>query len=137
METAGEETFRPNRGITNTYRFADDEVTIRSGGTIRFVDRDRTRDPHTISIVRRRDLPRSFECPACEALEQGHFPNGFEGEPVPVLDQGRPGLDAPGDSLLWGDRQRLSAKVSARPGTTLSFLCVPHPWMQGRIKVVR
>jgi hypothetical protein len=49
---------------------------------------------------------------------------------------GPPGLDQPGDSLLIDAEQPVTrARVTAAPGTTLHFICVIHPWMQGKLKV--
>ena len=31
--------------------------------------------------------------------------------------------------------KQISIKVTAKPGTTLYFLCAVHPWMQGKIVV--
>jgi hypothetical protein len=54
-----------------------------------------------------------------------------------VVNVGGPGLDARGDSLLFGGPfdQAVEAQVTAPAGTTLYYLCVIHPWMQGSIKV--
>jgi hypothetical protein len=47
-----------------------------------------------------------------------------------------PGLDQPGDSLLIDAEHPVTrARVTAAPGTTLRFICVIHPWMQGKLKV--
>ena len=50
------------------------------------------------------------------------------------METGNPGFDAVGDSALFmGDPVR--QKVTAKRGTRLHYLCVIHPWMQGRINV--
>jgi hypothetical protein len=52
-----------------------------------------------------------------------------------VVNVGAPGLDQPGDSLLFFPGESISAEVSAAAGTTLSYLCAIHPWMIGSITV--
>jgi hypothetical protein len=52
-----------------------------------------------------------------------------------VVNAGAPGLDAPGDSLLFFDDQSVTATVSAPSGARLFYLCAIHPWMQGQITV--
>jgi hypothetical protein len=52
-----------------------------------------------------------------------------------VIDVGSPGLDAPGDSLLFFAGESISATISAPAGSTLFYLCAIHPWMQGSISV--
>lgn len=147
VRTIGREIFKPNEFVAATFRFAPEAITVRSGERIRFVDRDQDDDePHTATIVNKADLPSNFdELDACfeggpcgEALA-AHDPNGDQEPPfVLVVNQGQPGLDTAGDSLLFGgdlDNQSISARVTAASGTTLQYLCAIHPWMQGRIKV--
>jgi hypothetical protein len=50
------------------------------------------------------------------------------------LGGGGAGLDARLDTMLIGDASSLTVPVTA-PGTTLHFMCVIHPWMQGTINV--
>jgi hypothetical protein len=53
-----------------------------------------------------------------------------------VVNAGKPGLNQPGDSLLIdADHPVTRARVTASPGTTLHFICVIHPWMQGKLRV--
>jgi plastocyanin len=147
VRTIGREIFKPNQFVKATFRFAPEVITVRSGERIRFVDDDEDNDePHTATIVNQADLPSNFdELDACfeggpcgQALA-AHDPND-DGQPpfILVVNQGQPGLDTPGDSLLFGgnlDNQSIRARVTAAPGTTLAYLCAIHPWMQGKIKV--
>jgi hypothetical protein len=73
-----------------------------------------------------------FECQVCGAALEGHFGGGV---PVPVLEAGNTGLDAPGDSLLLFPGGSVDGVISAPAGTTLYYLCALHPWMQGSITV--
>jgi plastocyanin len=137
--TKGTEVFDINGGAVATFRFAPEVITVPSGTKVTWKHLDTGRDPHTITIVTSRSqLPHDFEganCKACQAAEKGHFPNGKR--PVPVLNKGAPGLDREGDSLLIAPHRGASASavISAPAGTTLYYVCIIHPWMQGTIKV--
>jgi hypothetical protein len=52
-----------------------------------------------------------------------------------VIEAGKPGLDKVGDSLVLAPNGTVSAKISAKAGSTLWYVCAVHPWMQGRINV--
>src|SRR5215212_6258151 len=47
----------PNRSITDTMHFKKDVLQIKKGGTIVLVDT--TKAPHTLSIVKRKQVPRT------------------------------------------------------------------------------
>jgi plastocyanin len=141
----GGESLVPNAYLKLSSHFAPGTVTIRSGGTVTLTNLDK--DAHTLSIVTRSQVPRTIQqlqnCTACEAILKAHGINP-EGPPAhgppPILavDTGAPGFDAPGDSVIIGPKGRgrpVTFKVTARPGTTLSFICGFHPWMSGRFLV--
>ena len=136
--TKGTELFDRNGGVTATFRFAPEVLSVPSGTTVTWKHLDSSHDPHTITIVLdKRQLPHDFEganCKACQLAEKGHFSNG---RPVAVLNKGAPGLDAQGDSLLMRPKRgaTVSAVISAPAGTTLYYVCIIHPWMQATIKV--
>jgi len=134
VRTNGDNRFVANAMIQSTLRFTPGTIRVESGSEVTWQHDDRTTEPHTITIVEEADLPTSadevFACEACGAALDGHFGGGG-----PVLDVGALGLDAPGDSLLFFDGESVTATVSAGPGTTLSYLCAIHPWMQGEINV--
>jgi plastocyanin len=147
VETRGREIFKPNKLVAVTFHFAPEVIKVRSGERIRFVDRDQDEDePHTATIVNQADLPTNFdeldacfETGPCGQALAAHDPNGDQQPPFILrVNKGKPGLDTPGDSLLFGgnlDNQSISARVTAAPGTTLHYLCAIHPWMQGKIRV--
>ena len=139
----GGERFVPNAMIQSTFHFSPGPITVSSGQEITWVDEGQIADPHTITVVA--DLPTTldevFGCQdpgpppqPCAVALAGHFPNP-PAPPVPVLNAGAPGLDAPGDSLLLAPGGSVSAVVSAPAGATLLYLCAIHPWMQGSITV--
>jgi hypothetical protein len=146
---AGSESFKPNQYLKIGFHFAPGTVVVRSGATITMANS--TPDPHTLSIVTKSQLPRTFKqlesCAACAAIAKSHGinieepPTGPPGPPPhPLVDVGAAGFNAPGDSIVIGPKGRpggqpVTFKVTAAPGTTLNFLCVIHPWMQGRFLV--
>jgi plastocyanin len=140
VSVRGGEQFVPNALIQSTFRFTPGPISAVSGQTVTWVDADQVADdPHTITVVAQADLPTDteevFECQEsgpCGAALGGHFGGGV---PVPVLEAGNPGLDAPGDSLLLFPGGTVDGLISAPAGTTLYYLCALHPWMQGSISV--
>ena len=133
----GADTFEANVLIQSTYRFSPDRIYVTSGERLRWVDEDEGNDPHTITVVRRSQLPDAFSelfaCEACNDALDAHFSGP---EPTIKVNRGRSGLNWPGDSLLQFPDDALGAAVNAPSGTTLSYLCAIHPWMQGRITVI-
>ena len=147
VETRGGDTLNPGQFIKNNFHFQPKSISVTSGSVVRWVDNDEDADdPHTVTIADQADLPQTIE-----ELEACFEPGGFCIQTIeahdPGLDElppfnlvvntGGPGLDARGDSLLFGGpfAQSVEAQVTAPAGTTLYYLCVIHPWMQGRIKV--
>jgi hypothetical protein len=141
----GTESVVPNAFLKISFHFDSGTVPIRSGGTVTLTNL--TPDGHTLSIVKRSQLPRTIRqlqnCSVCVAIAKSHGIN-FEGPPTagppPILlvNVGAPGFDAPGDSVVIPPKGRggpVTFKVTARPGTILNFMCAFHPWMQGRFLV--
>jgi plastocyanin len=142
-----------NRYVHDAMRFVPGTVSVKSGCdlTFEFATSDQS-DPHSLSIVAASDLPRTTEqmedCEVCLQIGSKHvkhpgFPPGPKNPIVHwIVNVGRPGLDAPGDSISileakgapTGHRS-VSIPVSAPAGTTLHFICGMHPWMQGKIVV--
>lgn len=131
----------PNRYIQDSVRFNKDAVTIRSGGTLTV--RNRTDQPHTFSVVKRSDVPRNLrqleqcfgEEGICTELSAAHGVTSPEAEPTtPLVDVGDTGFDRAGDSALFMNRpERL--EISADAGKRMFYICLIHPWMQGRVNV--
>ena len=48
---------------------------------------------------------------------------------------GKEGVDQAGDSIFVPPGGTVRFNVSAAAGRTLNYLCVIHPWMQGRLRV--
>ena len=141
LDAVGGTEFKVNRYVADTMRFNKDRVTIRSGGTLRV--RNRTEAPHTLSLVKRSDLPRNFrqmeQCfapgNACADIAAGHGVTSPEAEPTnPLVEAGGAGFDVAGDSAIFA-QDPLRLKITAARGRNLSYICIIHPWMQGRIAV--
>lgn len=142
-------TMSPNEYIQDNMAFSPGTVTVKSGDSITFkFDKPNMHEPHTITIVNQKDLPTNGmqveNCRACQRLASGHLKNP-KGEPGPknpivhwTLNKGQRGFDTVGDSIAIeepGAHKTNTVKVTAKPGTTLYFLCAVHPWMQGKIVV--
>jgi plastocyanin len=136
VRTTGDEKFVPNAMIQATLRFTPGMIRVSSGDVVTWVHDDQTPAPHTVTIVE--ELPATIEeVFGCGAPGEpcGDALAGHSVGPTFVLNAGAPGLDAPGDSLLFFDDGSISAPVSAPTGSRLLYLCAIHPWMQGEINV--
>jgi hypothetical protein len=145
LEMVGGPRFEPNRFVSDTMRFERDVTRVAPGG--RVVLRDRTRNPHTLSLVRRSQLPRTFgqmngcfEGGPCSKLAVDHGvinpDTGEEQEPTtPLVNVGAAGFNAPGDSIVIAPRGSATIRVTASRGSNRYFLCAIHPWMQGKFEV--
>jgi plastocyanin len=136
VRTMGDERVVPNAMVQATLRFTPGMIKAASGEELTWTHADNATAPHTVTVVEEfpaATLDAVFACgapggPCANALE-AHAVQG------PVVNVGAPGLDTPGDSLLFFDDTSISATVSAPSGTTLKYLCAIHPWMQGKIVV--
>jgi plastocyanin len=147
VEVRGGDILQPGQFIKNNFRFVPRNITVSSGDVVRWVDRDRDADdPHTVTIARKADLPQTIaQLDACYepggfciTTIEAHDPGLDEQPPFNFrVNRGGPGLDARGDSLLFGGPfdQAIRGRVTAPAGRTLYYLCVIHPWMQGSITV--
>ena len=138
-----------NRYIQDGMRFDKDLYTVKSGGTVKFVMTAPQEGPHTLTVVAPRDLPKTAEqafnsCNVCNKIAKAHGaePNSEQPPKFPFLENGvgqtTPSvLDKPGDSGIVAPAPGSSVtfKVAAKKGTTLSFMCIIHPWMQAKLRV--
>jgi plastocyanin len=146
-------TFVVNRYAQDAMRFTPGNVTLKSGCALTFAFATTAQtEPHSLSIVRRADLPRTAAqmetCTICGQIASKHV--GHPGQPPGatnpivhwVVNVGKQGLDAPGDSIVIfegkgapASRRTVTVPVSAPSGRVLYFMCGLHPWMQGKIVV--
>jgi plastocyanin len=141
-------TYVINKSVTDKMFFTPQTASVKSGQMLTFeYDGKPGEEPHTITIVAAKDLPRTAaqinNCSICNKTAAGHLKNP-KAPPGPTndiahwtVDKGKAGLDGPGDSIAieGAAHKTISIKVTAAPGTTLHFICAVHPWMQGTIKV--
>ena len=107
--------------------------------------------PHTFSLVTKGSLPKTRKARQrcftpkhiCMSIARWH---GFKRDKVTInpAEAGLEGWDTmgnlkkKGDSWFTGEKHRTSftQKVTAAAGTTITFMCAVHPWMQGSIEVL-
>jgi hypothetical protein len=142
---------KPNRYIQDGLRWNKDVYHVRSGGTLHLVANILSEGPHTVTVVRKKDLPtnarQAFNCKICNKLGAAHGadPNSEAPPKFLFLENGKgqdtpPDFDRPGDSAVIGASKANAAvnvKVTAKKGTTLNFMCLIHPWMQAKVIVGR
>lgn len=127
-----------NKMAADTSHFAPGTLTVRSGQTLTIRDK---RVPHTFSLVRKSQLPKNARqvnnClqGICGQFAQAHGadPNSNAPPSKLLVDVGSKGFDQPGDSVFFQGNQKV--KITAKKGTVLHFMCVIHPWMQGKLVV--
>lgn len=147
LKTIGGTELVLNRSITESLRFARDVTTIQTGGKLTLIDRTKT--PHTLSIVKAGQRPRNlrqvencFGKGPCDEIAVAHGAvnpdTGEEQDPTtPLVNVGKAGFNAPGDSVLIPPGGKTSVKITAGAGSTLNMICAIHPWMQNKVKVVK
>ena len=142
---------KPNRYIQDGLRWNKDVYRVRSGGTLHVVNTAASEGPHTFTVVKRKDLPRTakqvLNCKICNTLGAAHGadPNSDAPPKFQYLENGvgqntPPDVDRPGDSGVTGPGQEgesIDLHVTAKAGTTLRFMCLVHPWMQAKVIVGR
>jgi plastocyanin len=143
IDVVGGVKVRPGVSVVDNQRFTPRNRTVSPGATITIRNRATTQDPHTFSIVRAAQIPRSaaqlnrcFEGGVCGELFQAHEVPEGDGPPgKPVVNVGEEGFDQPGDSVVFAGRNAVRVKITAARGANLSYLCAVHPWMSGRVRV--
>jgi len=142
---------KPNRYIQDGLRWNKDVYTVKSGGTLTVVSLAASEGPHTFTVVKEKDLPKTaaqaFSCKICETLGKAHGadPNSDAPPKFQYLENGvgqttPPKVDRPGDSGVTTVTQpkrgeHISFKVTAKKGTELYFMCLIHPWMEAKVLV--
>ena len=132
----GGTVFNAGESLVDNSRFTPRNLTVQSGERVRVRDRSTDETPHTLSIVRRGQLPDSFACRVCEQIGVAHEANDEEGTVgKPLVNAGAPGFNRPGDSIFVPPGGKVSFEVTADEGRNLNYLCAIHPWMQGQFNV--
>ena len=154
IRIVGDSKFKAGKYAKDDVRFKPRNKTVKSGATVKVVDKGTDPAPHTISFVQKRFLPTGFdfeESQTFETLLTAHAANpeteeiGFfqvnDGVGVPNDQAGVLEVDSLGNETTAGDSQFMAPgqgttlKVTAKKGSKLPFYCAIHPWMQGKITV--
>jgi hypothetical protein len=144
------------------FEFKQGRIVVHRNDTVGW--RNETVAPHSITIVNQTEVPQTlpelFACSFCQQLLVAHTPNLGPQGPFPpfvsAIDELKvtaalpARLDARGDSLVVAEQggvypdtlggaiaDSVSAVIDAPEGSTLSYVCALHPWMQGTIEVIR
>ena len=135
---------KANGYVQDAQRWDADSYTVKSGATVTLRDKTTEGQPHTLSLIKK--MPKTpaqiMGCDVCGPLMEAHKanPETMEVENE-LVEAGGEGFDTPGDKSAAGDsiflppKGKVTFKVTAKKGTTLSFACAVHPWMLGQIKV--
>ncbi len=146
--------FKINRYAQDGTRWQNDVYTVKSGGTISIVNLAASDGPHTFSVVTKSQRPLTTkQIGACDqgsgicrtiAEEFGATPGANKPPKFLFVNNGKgtntpPNIDGPGDMAFIAPKQKakVTLKVTAKPGTTLYFICAVHPWMQAKLVVVK
>ena len=146
VDIKGLETFETNALFLSNLRFAPENIKVDKGDKVTWKDDALTASPHTITIVNPEIVPVDFATAYICNWDKRilgvdgpclQFMDAHGGIPptTPVVNAGRNGLDVVGDSIFLPPNGSVSAQVTAGPGTTLHYICIIHPWMQGTITV--
>ena len=137
-------TYKPGFYAQFNMRFTPFKQTVRKGATVTVVNKGPKDEPHSISFVKRSQLPKTNKaidrcsipkgiCLKIAIAHQVDLSTGNVGKPV--VDVNKPGVDGPGDSLFIPPGKGVKFQVTAKKGTTLYFMCAIHPWMQANVIV--
>jgi hypothetical protein len=132
--SVGKNTMKRNAFVKSSLHWSPGARTIMTGQRMHWRDADTTGEPHIVLVVNKRNVPRNveqvFDCAICNKVAGQLFSSHKR-----RLNKGAPGLNTQGDALLLLPGQPISARVRAKRGTVLHYVCAIHPWMQGTIKV--
>jgi len=145
VEARGGVFFEPNVHVLDTLRWHKGMLHVHSGEVLTIADGERIDEPHVFTIVRRGEKPKNIEelfsgttCKTCAEALAAHDPGNDQEPPfIRVVNKGKRGLDTVGDSYLLLPDTPIRVKITAKPGTTLNFICSIHNEMQGVLHVMK
>jgi plastocyanin len=144
IRTMGTEDVHINSKVFSDLRFSPGHTTLKSGDQLTLSHDDKTDEPHTLTIVNASEPPSDaegvFECGApgtlCDEVFTTVGPQIVDNAKSQFVNvAGGSGLDGRLDTLYLPPGSVISVPVTAPSGTTLSFFCAIHAWMQGSITV--
>ena len=143
LNTIGGVTFKANRFIQDNMRFSKNSISAGRGDSV--VLTDKTKQPHSFSVVRKGQIPRKvgqidgcFENGPCGKLAVEHGAinpdTGEEQDPTtPLVNAGPAGFNQPGDSVLIPPGGKTTVRITG--SNDLYYPCAIHPWMLGKVNV--
>jgi plastocyanin len=144
IRTMGTEDVHINSKIFSNLHFSPGHTTLKSGDQLTLSHDDKTAEPHTLTIVnageRPSDVEGVFACgepgTLCDEVFTTVGPQITDETKAQFINvAGGSGLDGRLDTLFLPAGTSISVPVTAPSGTTLSYFCAIHPWMQGSITV--
>jgi plastocyanin len=144
IRTMGTEDVHINSKIFSDLRFSPGRTTLKSGDQLTLSHADKTDEPHTLTIVNASERPSTtedvFNCGApgtlCDEVFTTIGPQITDETNAQFINvAGGSGLDGRLDTVFLPPGTSINVAVTAPSGTTLSYLCAIHPWMQGSITV--
>ena len=144
IRTMGTEDVHINSKIFSNLRFSPGNTTLNSGDQLTLSHADATDEPHTLTIVNASELPSDVEAvfgcgepgTLCDEVFTTVAPQITDETQAQFINvAGGSGLDGRLDTLWLPTGTSISVPVIAPSGTTLSYFCAIHAWMQGSIKV--
>jgi plastocyanin len=144
IRTLGTEDVHINSKIFSNLRFSPGHTTLKSGDQLTLSHDDATDEPHTLTIVNASELPSDVEevfgCgepgTICDEVFTTVGPQITDDTQAQFVNVGGgSGLDARLDTLWLPTGTSITVPVTAPSGTTLSYFCAIHAWMQGTITV--
>jgi plastocyanin len=144
IRTLGTEDVHINSKIFSDLRFSPGHTTLNSGDQLTLSHDDKTDEPHTLTIVNAGELPTDVEAvfgcgepgTVCDEVFTTVGPQITDQTKAQFVNvAGGSGLDGRLDTLWLPAGTSISVPVTAPSGTTLSYFCAIHPWMQGSITV--
>jgi plastocyanin len=137
LHTVGKSSYKINQYAQDGSRFDKSALTIKSGGTLTVADKSGA--PHTFSFVTKKQLPKTTNqinnCAVCNTLGAQHQLDAQGNPTVLSVNAGATGFDKAGDSQVIAPKKSVKLKITAKKGSTLYYLCLIHPWMQGKLTV--
>jgi plastocyanin len=134
----------------NTLAFSPKTITVKSGSSVTFTNASVA--PHTLSLVKKpltAAQMKGCENPTgkspCTPLIKAHKVNLKSGRIGQQAYDARsdfgfatPGTNKKaGDSIYRDPGKSFTFTVTAKAGKTLNYFCAIHPFMRGKIKVVK
>jgi plastocyanin len=144
IRTMGTEDVHINSKIFSNLRFSPGNTTLNSGDQLTLSHADKTDEPHTLTIVDASEVPSDVEgvfgCGApgtvCDEVFTTVGPQITDETQSQFINvAGGSGLDGRLDTLWLPPGTSITVPVTAPSGTTLSYFCAIHAWMQGSITV--